>query len=281
MIRAESLEVLRKALDGWREQGQRIAFVPTMGNLHAGHLSLVRAAGERARRVVVSIFVNPLQFDRADDLARYPRTLEDDELALRDAGVDLLFLPDEALMYPQGREDQTLIHVPGLSEMLCGAARPGHFDGVATVVCKLFNLVRPDLALFGEKDYQQLAIIRKMVEDLNLPVEIAGMPTVRESDGLAMSSRNAYLDAGQRARAAAIHRALQQGAAALRAGERDYARLAAMLREGLVSEGLHPDYVEIRRPDLTRPGVEDRAWVILIAAWLGEARLIDNLRVTI
>ncbi len=279
MICAETPDALREAADAWRRAGERIAFVPTMGNLHAGHMALVTRARELAARVVVSIFVNPLQFDRADDLARYPRTLADDEARLRAAGVDALYLPDEATMYPQGRAGQTRVHVPVLSELLCGASRPGHFDGVATVVCKLFHQVRPDLALFGEKDWQQLVIIRKMVADLDLPVEIVGVPTVREADGLAMSSRNGYLNASERPRAAAIHRALRQGADWLRAGERDYEGIAARLARQIEAAGLRVDYLEIRRPDLGVASRDDRDWVILAAAWLGKARLIDNLRV--
>ena len=279
MKRAGHIAALREAVSDWRRAGERIAFAPTMGNLHAGHLSLVERARELADRVVVSIFVNPLQFDRADDLARYPRTLEQDEAKLRAAHVDLLFLPNERQMYPAGRDAQTRVVVPELTDMLCGASRPGHFDGVATVVCKLFNLVWPDVALFGEKDYQQLAIIRRMVADLNLPVEVVGVPTMREASGLAMSSRNGYLSEEERRRAAVIHRTLKQCAAELETGDRDYPALVERMRQRIADAGLRPDYAEIRRPDLRPAGADDQRWVILVAAWLGKARLIDNLQV--
>ncbi len=279
MKRVESITALRDAVSGWRRAGERIAFAPTMGNLHAGHLSLVERARALADRIVVSIFVNPLQFDCADDLARYPRTLERDEAKLRAAAADLLFLPNEQQMYPFGREGQTRVRVPELTDILCGASRPGHFDGVATVVCKLFNLVQPDVALFGEKDYQQLAIIRRMVTDLNLPVEIVGVPTVREANGLAMSSRNGYLSDKERARAAVIHGALRQCGEALHAGDRDYSVLVGRITRRIVDAGLKPDYIEIRHPDLRPARPDDDRWVILIAAWLGKARLIDNMQV--
>ncbi|MBF0255331.1 MAG: pantoate--beta-alanine ligase, partial [Gammaproteobacteria bacterium] len=200
MICLEQTPDLRGQIAQWRSQGQRIGFVPTMGNLHRGHLQLVRQAQERAERVVVSIFVNPLQFGANEDFASYPRTLEEDKALLQAEGVDLLFAPGVELIYPQGQQAHTQVHVPGISELLCGASRPGHFIGVATIVCKLFNLVQPDLALFGEKDFQQLLVIRRMVADLALPVEIIGIPTVREADGLAMSSRNRYLSPAGRER---------------------------------------------------------------------------------
>lgn len=270
---------LRERVRAWRFAGERVAFVPTMGNLHAGHLSLIDEARARAPRVVASIFVNPMQFGPNEDLDAYPRTLGSDRERLREAGCDLLFAPQVATMYPRGSESQTRVDVPFLSEILCGAMRPGHFRGVATVVCKLFNMVQPDVALFGEKDFQQLMVIRRMVEDLAMPVEVVGMPTVRESDGLAMSSRNGYLSPQERRRAPALYRALLDAARSLRDGaaiESVEHRAAATLREA----GLEPDYVSVRVAATLRPPSEgDRDLVILAAARLGRARLIDNLRV--
>ena len=273
-----SVDRLRQELAALTLQGESLALVPTMGNLHEGHLSLVRAAGRLADRVVVSIFVNPLQFDRAEDLAAYPRTLEADVEALRRLPCDLVFAPDIDEIYPDP-EHTTRIHVPGLADVLEGASRPGHFDGVATIVAKLFNLVQPDVALFGEKDYQQLLLIRRMVRDLDFPVEVVGLPTVREADGLAMSSRNGLLDTRQRALAPALHEVLAEVAARLARGEVDHAALEHEAEAALEARGLRPDYVRIRdAEDLSepRPG---RPLVVLAAAWLGSVRLIDNLRV--
>ena len=268
---------LRQAL----AQGRgRVAFVPTMGNLHQGHLALVRRARELAERVVVSIFVNPLQFDRKEDLEAYPRTLERDAELLEQEGVELLFAPTVEFIYPAGMERHTRVEVPVVSEGLCGASRPGHFTGVATIVCKLFNLVQPQLAVFGKKDYQQLLVVRKMVADLALPVEIVGVETVREPDGLAMSSRNNYLTPEQRERGPALYRALRAVADALQAGRHDYSVLESEGRAQLEAAGLHTDYFEIRRAqDLAPPKEDDRHLVILVAAFLGKARLIDNLEV--
>jgi pantoate--beta-alanine ligase len=280
MDRIERLEDLRARIAGWRAAGERVAFVPTMGNLHQGHLTLVREALGRAERVVASLFVNPLQFGAGEDLDAYPRTLEQDRRLLEETGCDLLFAPAASVVYPRGQSGQTRVAVPGLSEILCGATRPGHFVGVATVVCKLFNMVQPDVALFGEKDFQQLLVIRRMVEDLNLPVEIVGVPTVREPDGLAMSSRNGYLSAEERARAPALYRSLTQAAQSLRQGVaiEEVARAAvAALRES----GLTPDYVAVRRADDLGPADEDDVNIVILgAAALGRARLIDNLSVT-
>lgn len=278
MLRIDQLPELRARVAEWRGRGETIAFVPTMGNLHAGHLALVLEARRRAQRVVVSIFVNPLQFGPQEDLAAYPRTLNQDQSLLAEARCDLLFTPTLETMYPRGQATQTRVVVPGLSDILCGASRPGHFVGVATVVCKLLNMVQPHLALFGEKDYQQLLVIRRLVEDLAVPVEILGMPTVRESDGLAMSSRNGYLSAQERRRAPALHRALAAAAASLRAGQAiPHVELAAT--QALAESGLRPDYLSVRRSDdLADPGKDDRELVILGAAYLGRARLIDNLR---
>jgi len=240
----------------------------------------VRRGRALAPRVVVSIFVNPLQFGPAEDLASYPRTLARDAELLAAAGADLLFAPSADAMYPRPASEQTRVEVPGLSDILCGASRPGHFVGVATVVCKLFNMVRPDLALFGEKDFQQLAVIRRMVEDLCIPVEVLGVPTVREPDGLAMSSRNGYLTAEERERAPALHRALQSVAKALEAGGADPQTVARAAAAAIDAAGLRTDYVSVRRVrDLALPGDADEDLVVLAAAYLGRARLIDNLRV--
>lgn len=266
---------LREAVSALRHEGGRIALVPTMGALHEGHLSLVRAAKARADHVVVSIFVNPIQFGPNEDLDAYPRKEEADAALLRAEGAALLWAPTVGAMYPEGFA--TRITVRGVSEGLCGGARPGHFDGVATVVTKLFNQVRPDVALFGEKDYQQLAVIRRMVADLDQPVEIVGVPIVRGADGLALSSRNAYLDADQRARAVALSRAMQAGVARLEAGEAP-GPVLERIRADLSEAGFAPvDYVELRDADSLVP-VEtlDRPGRLLGAAWLGTTRLIDN-----
>jgi len=271
-------EELRARVAAWRAQGECVALVPTMGNLHAGHLALVRRASELAERTVASVFVNPTQFGPSEDFAAYPRTLEADAAKLAGAGLDLLFAPPVEVVYPFGTANLTRVSVPGLSDILCGAARPGHFDGVATVVAKLFNLVQPDLAVFGEKDYQQLLVIRRMAAELDFPVQVLGVPTVREADGLAMSSRNAYLSADERKTAPALYRTLRETAAGLSYGKRDYGNLEAEGKAKLARLGFRPDYLVIRRAaDLALPGPDDRRLVILAAAWLGKARLIDNL----
>jgi len=280
MKTVETIRDLRRQMAAWRAAGESAALVPTMGNLHGGHLELVREARRRADRVVVSIFVNPLQFGAGEDFEAYPRTLRQDAERLEHARADLLFAPSSEELYPQRREAQTRVEVPGLSGILCGASRPGHFAGVATVVCKLFNLVQPDLALFGEKDFQQLLVIRRMTEDLCIPVEIVGVATVREPDGLARSSRNGYLTPEERCRAPALYRILRETAAAVENGDRDYPALEAGAAEKLTSAGFEPDYVSIRRAaDLAAPKRHERDLVILAAARLGRARLIDNLRV--
>lgn len=269
---------LRERLGEWRHEGLRTGFVPTMGNLHEGHLDLVRAAAARTDRVVVSIFVNPLQFGPNEDFAAYPRTPEEDLARLATVDCHLVFMPAEETMYPRGRAATTRIEVPGLSEMLCGMARPGHFSGVATAVAKLFNLVQPALAAFGEKDFQQLAVIRRMTSELSFPVEILGVPTRREPDGLAMSSRNRYLDAAQRAAAPALYATLRDAADALRAGRRDFVALQQAGMDNIRAAGLDPEYFEIRRQDGLQPAEPpDRRLVILAAGRLGRARLIDNL----
>lgn len=268
---------IRELVRRWRGAGDAIAFVPTMGNLHAGHLELVRAARRGAARVVVSIFVNPLQFNDSDDLAAYPRTPREDEALLRGAGVDALFLPEVATIYPRGMETATRIEVPGLSGILCGEYRPGHFSGVATVVAVLFNLVQPDVALFGEKDYQQLLVIRRLVADLQYPVEITGVATVREADGLACSSRNRYLTPRERAQAPALYRVLCGVRDEITAGQRDYAAAVAQGLRRLEEAGLVPEYLSVRRSaDLAQAGAGDRALRLLAAVRLGRARLIDN-----
>jgi pantoate--beta-alanine ligase len=253
-----------------------------MGNLHAGHVSLIEQARRGADFIVASIFVNPLQFGANEDLDSYPRTLAEDQQKLAAAGCNLLFTPTVTEMYPNGMHGQTRVVVPGVSEGLCGASRPGHFEGVATVVCKLFNMVQPDLAVFGEKDYQQLAVIRTMARDLNLPIEIQGAPIVRAADGLALSSRNGYLDAAQRAAAPALYRSLQQLAERLRAGETNHAALIIEAQQAQQAAGFRPDYLEIREASSLRPATPtDRNLVLLVAAHLGGTRLIDNLSVTL
>ncbi|MCO5762539.1 MAG: pantoate--beta-alanine ligase [Chromatiaceae bacterium] len=275
----EQISTLRERVAGWRRAGQRVAFVPTMGNLHAGHLALVAEARRLAERVVVSIFVNPLQFGPQEDFGAYPRTLARDQELLAGAGTDLLFAPSVEVVYPRGQAEQTRVEVPGISDILCGASRPGHFVGVATVVCKLFNMVQPDLAVFGEKDYQQLMVIRRMTLDLSLPVAIQGLATVREADGLAMSSRNGYLTAQERARAPALYLTLRRCAEWLRQGL-DIAAVEGLGREEIAAAGFGPDYVSVRRAaNLGLPQAGDRELVVLAAARLGRARLIDNLRV--
>lgn len=278
MNTVKTLRELRAAVAQARAEGKQIGFVPTMGNLHAGHVSLVEIAAQRADFVVASIFVNPLQFGAGEDLDKYPRTLAVDQEKLLAAGCHLLFHPDVAEIYPHGMGDQTRVSVPGVSEGLCGASRPGHFEGVATVVTKLFNMVQPDLAVFGEKDYQQLAVIRALVQDLNMPIQIIGAPTQRAEDGLALSSRNGYLDAAQRSTAPTLYRSLQAIAEELHRGARDYARLIDGAQEQQRAAGFVPDYLEIRNAVTLRPAqVDDRHLVILTAAQLGGTRLIDNL----
>jgi len=278
MNTVKTVRELRAAVARARSEGKRIALVPTMGNLHAGHAALVTKAGQRADFVVASIFVNPLQFGPSEDLEKYPRTLAADQEKLLSAGCHLLFAPTVEEMYPDGMDGQTRLHVTGVSEGLCGGSRPGHFDGVATVVCKLFNMVQPDMALFGEKDFQQLAVIRKLVRDLTLPIQIFGEPTVRAEDGLALSSRNGYLTDEQRAVAPVLQRTLRQLAERIRQGERDFPALLAEGSRQIEAAGLRIDYLEARESAGLRPATaEDHQLVILVAAFLGTTRLIDNL----
>ena len=277
MITVDSVAGLREQMAKSRQGGKRIALVPTMGNLHAGHIHLMQEARQHAQAVVASIYVNPLQFGPNEDFDAYPRTPGHDKVALLAAGVSVVFVPSDSVMYPRGRSAQTVIDVPGLSEDLCGAFRPGHFRGVTTAVHRLLTLVAPDVAIFGKKDYQQLMLIRLMVADLGIPVEIVGVDTVREPDGLALSSRNTYLSASERQSAPQLYetlcalrdRVLRHGSLTKEAEE------AAM--ESLISHGFRPDYVSVRRQsDLAVPQPEDRRLVVLAAAWLGRTRLIDN-----
>lgn len=277
MLIIETLVLLRQHIRRLREQGQRIALVPTMGNLHDGHMKLVDEARARADVVVVSIFVNPMQFDRPDDLARYPRTLQQDCEKLNKRKVDLVFAPAPADIYPQGTDTQTFVDVPGLSTMLEGASRPGHFRGVSTIVSKLFNLVQPDIACFGEKDFQQVAIIRKMVADMGYDIDIVGVPTVRAKDGLALSSRNGYLTAAERKIAPGLSKIMNETADKLQAGDRNLDEIIALAAQALNEKGFRADDIQIRDADtlLELADTSQRA-VILMAAWLGQARLIDN-----
>lgn len=268
---------LTAGVQRWRAAGESVALVPTMGDLHAGHLALVREARRRSARVVASIFVNPLQFNDPSDFDAYPRGLQGDSAVLAEAGVDMLFAPGVKEIYPGGMAEGTRIEVPGLADTLCGSFRPGHFTGVATVVAILFNLVRPDLALFGEKDYQQLLIVRRMVRDLRLGVEIVGVETVREPDGVALSSRNRYLDAAERRRAPEMYRALCRVGEGILAGERDYAGLESAAMRHLADHGFRPEYVSVRRADDLAPALPaDSRLRLMAAARLGRARLIDN-----
>lgn len=264
----------------WRQAGQRVAFVPTMGNLHAGHLSLIEAARAHGDHFVASIFVNPMQFGPNEDFAHYPRTPGRDRQMLAEAGCDLMFMPDVAEMYPNGSQRATRVEVPVLSGILCGEFRPGHFEGVTTVVAKLLHIVEPDAAVFGEKDYQQLTIIRRMVRELCMPVRIIAAPTVRDADGLAMSSRNQYLTPEERSRAPALYATLQAAARRLSAGEQDYADIEGAGISTLEREGFRPDYFVVRcAEDLAAPQCGEPALVVMAAARLGKARLIDNLQV--
>jgi pantoate--beta-alanine ligase len=273
---------LHAALEPWRKARELIAFVPTMGNLHAGHVSLVEKARELGECVVVSIFVNPLQFGPNEDFEKYPRTLDADCKLLQKAGVDVVFAPSVRDLYPGGYPPATTVSVNGaLTEILCAPFRPGHFTGVATIVNILFNRVAPDLAVFGEKDYQQLAVIRRMTADLGLSIRIIGAPTLREPDGLAMSSRNQYLSAEERKRSARLYEALQWVAGELKAGRRDYAMLSQEGQARLVKAGFNPQYLEVRDSDLDAPSDKTRDFVVLTAAFLGTTRLIDNIQIRV
>ncbi|QED74547.1 pantoate--beta-alanine ligase [Escherichia coli] len=277
MLIIETLPLLRQQIRRLRMEGKRVALVPTMGNLHDGHMKLVDEAKARADVVVVSIFVNPMQFDRPEDLARYPRTLQEDCEKLNKRKVDLVFAPSVKEIYPNGTETHTYVDVPGLSTMLEGASRPGHFRGVSTIVSKLFNLVQPDIACFGEKDFQQLALIRKMVADMGFDIEIVGVPIMRAKDGLALSSRNSYLTAEQRKIAPGLYKVLSSIADKLQAGERDLDEIIAIAGQELNEKGFRADDIQIRDADtLLEVSETSKRAVILVAARLGDARLIDN-----
>ena len=282
MLIIETLPLLRQHIRRLRQEGKRIALVPTMGNLQDGHMKLVDEAKASADVVVVSIFVNPMQFDRVDDLARYPRTLQDDCEKLNKRHVDFVFAPTPAEVYPQGTEGQTYVDVPGLSTMLEGASRPGHFRGVSTIVSKLFNLVQPDVACFGEKDFQQLALIRKMVADLAMPIEIIGVPTVRAETGLALSSRNGYLTAEELALAPQLATTMRWLGEQISQGTRDFDSLVQQATDRLDEQGFRTDAIDIVDAQTLLPvDGHCQALVILMAAFLGKARLIDNLVVNL
>ena len=276
------ISAVRGRVRAWRAAAERVVFVPTMGNLHAGHVSLIETARRHGERFVASIFVNPMQFGPNEDFAHYPRTPREDESMLAAAGCDLMFTPEVGEIYPHGSERATRVEVPGLSRILEGEFRPGHMEGVSTVVAKLFHIVEPDVAVFGEKDFQQLAIIRRAVADLCMPMAIVGVPTVREPDGLAMSSRNRYLTPADRAAAPRIHAELARARDAVAAGERNYAKLEEAGRTALERSGFRPDYFAVRDAiTLQAPTADSRQLVILTAARIGKARLIDNVTVAI
>ncbi|EHK4250044.1 pantoate--beta-alanine ligase [Salmonella enterica] len=282
MLIIETLPLLRQHIRRLRQEGKRVALVPTMGNLHDGHMKLVDEAKARADVVFVSIFVNPMQFDRPDDLVRYPRTLQEDCEKLNKRKVDYVFAPAVEEIYPQGLEGQTYVDVPGLSTMLEGASRPGHFRGVSTIVSKLFNLIQPDIACFGEKDFQQLALIRKMVADMSYDIEIVGVPIIRAKDGLALSSRNSYLTAEQRKIAPGLHNVMNSIAEKLIAGNRELQEIIAIAEQELNEKGFRADDIQIRDADTLQELTEtSKRAVILAAAWLSQARLIDNQSVTL
>ncbi len=282
MIVASSSESLRESLGDWRRSGEHIALVPTMGNLHDGHLSLMTLAREHAERVVVSIFVNPTQFTEGEDFEQYPRTLERDKRLLKKVKADLLFVPDVDTMYPFGLDNATSVTVPVLTADFCGAFRPGHFDGVTSVVSRLFSIVQPDVAIFGQKDFQQQQVIRRLVEDLQLPLQIVSAPTIREGDGLALSSRNQYLSEEQRRVAATLYSVLQGIGKDLQAGKRNFEELEKHAMDALSGAGFDPEYVGIRRAEnLELPDRDSDEIVVLAAARLGNARLIDNIVVSI
>jgi len=273
---------LAEQIDEWRHNGDHIALVPTMGNLHAGHLSLVELAREHAERVIVSIFVNPTQFGDGEDFDKYPRTLERDKRHLKMTSADMIFAPDVETMYPFGPDKATIVSVPELTEDFCGAARPGHFDGVTTVVARLFAIVQPDVAIFGQKDYQQQLVIRRMAEDLSWPISIITGETIRDDDGLALSSRNSYLTDAERAVAPTLHATLAKTGQELQSGRRNFAELEAEGSQRLTDAGFELDYFSIRRAlNLEIPDRDCDDLVVLVAAQMGAARLIDNIVVTI
>ncbi|WP_337879102.1 pantoate--beta-alanine ligase [Rheinheimera sp.] len=276
----QDIHELRATVRAWRQAGERIAFVPTMGNLHQGHFSLIDVAHQQADRVIASIFVNPMQFGPTEDLDNYPRTLQQDCDGLIAHQADAVFTPTPQLMYPRGLDVQSYVEVPKLGDHHCGSSRAGHFRGVSTIVTKLFNLVQPDVACFGQKDYQQLAIIRQMVEDLSMPIEIIGVPTSRAEDGLALSSRNGYLSAEQRAVAPALYQSLQWLKAQLQTGTGDLRALEQQTKQRLVDAGFRPDYLNISHRQTLEPASSTaEPLVVLAAAYLGSTRLIDNIEI--
>lgn len=268
---------IRLLISSWKQQGLKVAFVPTMGNLHHGHIELVKTAQQQSDKVIVSIFVNPTQFGANEDFSSYPRTLAADCELLAAAQCDAVFAPSAQEMYPDGRSQATIVSVSGSHDILCGKSRPGHFDGVATVVSKLFNIVQADKAFFGEKDYQQLAVIRRFSAELCFPIEIIGVPTVRAEDGLALSSRNGYLSPDERQKAPIIYQTLKQLKNAICSGQQDYSSLTAAARLHLQKCGFEPDYIEVLSQDLSTATTDTKDFVILVAAKLGKTRLIDNL----
>lgn len=281
MQSVSEIKSLRSQIKAWRQQGLSIAFVPTMGNLHQGHFSLVEKAKTLADKVVVSIFVNPMQFGANEDLDSYPRTLDADKQGLAEIGTALVFTPTVDVMYPNGLAAQSYVDVPDISMGYCGGARPGHFKGVATVVTKLFNMVQPDFACFGEKDFQQLQVIRAMVRDLSMPIEIIGVPTQREVSGLAMSSRNGYLSEQEKDTAKVLYQTLLNAGQSLEQGNKAFDTIELEAKQALEQAGLKPDYFAIAEKDNLKPAtLETKEFVILAAAFLGKVRLIDNLQVS-
>ncbi|CAH9053375.1 Pantothenate synthetase [Pseudoalteromonas holothuriae] len=282
MQSVSEIKSLRSQIKAWRAQGLSVAFVPTMGNLHHGHFSLVEKAKNLADKVVVSIFVNPMQFGASEDLDSYPRTLNEDKQGLAELGTDLVFTPNVETIYPNGLAAQSYVDVPQISLGYCGGKRPGHFKGVATVVTKLFNMVQPDIACFGEKDYQQLQVIKTMVRDLSMPIEIVGVPTKREANGLAMSSRNGYLSAKEKETAKVLFQVLNSAVKALQTGDKGFDAIEQQAKQTLVKSGLKPDYFNIAEAVTLKPACNnDQHLVILTAAYLGQVRLIDNMQLTL
>ncbi|MEC8373265.1 MAG: pantoate--beta-alanine ligase [Pseudomonadota bacterium] len=276
----DSTAALRELIGDWKRSGLSVGFVPTMGNLHDGHLKLVKRAKAHNDKVIVSIFVNPMQFGKNEDLDAYPRTIEQDKAKLIAEGTDAVFLPSVADMYPAGLDAQTFVEVPGISDVLCGASRPGHFRGVATVVSKLFNMVQPDDAFFGEKDFQQLAVIRTMARDLSMAVTIHGIPTEREASGLAMSSRNGYLSEEEKATASEIYQAMQRMKLAIEKGNKNFDELEASTVADLEEKGFRNDYVKVVNASTFMPAsATDTHLVIVVALFMGKTRLIDNIQV--
>ena len=282
MQSVSEIKSLRSQIKAWRQQGLSIAFVPTMGNLHQGHFSLVEKAKTLADKVVVSIFVNPMQFGADEDLDSYPRTLDADKQGLAEIGTALVFTPTVDVMYPNGLDAQSYVDVPDISMGYCGGARPGHFKGVATVVTKLFNMVQPDFACFGEKDFQQLQVILAMVRDLSMPIEIIGVQTQREVSGLAMSSRNGYLSEQEKDTAKVLYQTLLNAGQSLEQGNKAFDTVEQKAKQALEQAGLKPDYFAIAEKGNLKPAtLETKEFVILAAAFLGKVRLIDNLQVSV